>query len=373
MEKKRNFIEFLLSRIIIMGFYFAMLMSCLMLPRVKELFERKDTLNVYAFTEMVSPEAIEEFERETGIKVRIQYFESNEELHAKFRVNEGEGYDLITPSDYMIELLRKEALLYKLDRAKIPNLNAVDQKLMGHFFDPGNNYSVPLAWHCYGIVYDKQLLGNDVEQMSFDYLFVDPAALLKEKKVKAPFKICMMDDARDSVFTAAIYLFGTTRNLSEVQLQKIQDVLVQQKLWVEAYTSTSVEYFLLGNIVGAAFISSLHMKKILDLSSRFGFKIPREGSMGVIENFAIPIHCKKIDQAHQFINFMISKKIAAQCSIKYGYNPVNKEAYALIDQKFLHNQHFFPADDFFRKRLHLGHNDVSLKRVEDVWLGVKFA
>jgi spermidine/putrescine transport system substrate-binding protein len=321
---------------------------------------------------MISSDAIAEFEQQTGIKVYAQYVESNEELLAKFKVSGGIGYDLLTLTDYMVEIFRHEGLLHTIDKSKITHFNELDTRFCNKFFDPNNTYCIPIMWTIYGIIYDKNTFGGELSYVSFDMLFKNPKEHILNKTTKRKYKVCMTDDARESLFFSSIYLYNSPHKLTAKQFEKIQETLVKQKRWVECYTNVSTQYFLVGNIVAAAIIASNHAKKILISSDRFDFKIPKEGSVFFIENLAIPAKSKKLDLVYKFIDFLLTTHIQKEHFDTTGDNPVNKSTYAQIDQKFLNNPNFFPPQEIFEK-LHLIHNEFCLKTIEDLWLGVKFA
>src|SRR5579862_5587443 len=295
----------------------------LYMPRLLDFLRTSQSLNLYSFTEMISPEVAQRFEDETGISVNIKYFQTNEELYAKLRVNGGEGYDVIVASEYMIETLKNEGILQKLDHSKLSIIQELDERLLNQPFDPGNMYSLPLEWHTYGIVFDKKLVKNH-DQISLDLLFQSPQELLEKGLVNNRYKICMTDDPKEAVMLALLYLFKKLKSINSSEFADVEQLLIRQKQWVEAYSSSSLQYFLFTDIVPIAVTSSSYMKKIMGETDRFGFKIPEEGSLMVIENLAVPMACKKVDLVHQFLNFVLAEKNAALNSEKYGYNPTNK-------------------------------------------------
>ncbi len=349
-------------------------MLFLYIPSFIRLGQQTDrTINVYMFTEFLSPEAIHAFEVAYGIKVIVQYYESNEELYAKFKINNGSGYDIITPSDYMIEYLKKDGLLQKIDYTKMQNARELDSRLLHHYFDQNNEYSVPLTWSVYGIIYDKHNMTNSCENVSWDLIFKNPYTLFKNRLIKKPYKICIFDDPRDVILIASYYLFRKIHNITQNDLIMIEQLLIDQKRWVECYTNFGLRYFLEGNIIACALTLSRYAHHILDVDNgRYGFKIPKEGSFLVIENFAIPSLSTKAVWAHKFINFMISYKYCIDHFKLYGGNPVNYKSYQLLKSTSLKDLQFFPNDDSFEKLL-LMHNEIPTGTIEDLWLRVKTA
>jgi spermidine/putrescine transport system substrate-binding protein len=376
MSNQQNKYKKILTRVsrkfFIIFIYLVVIAFCLYAPRFADLFGIKKTLNIYAFTEMISPESIKLFEEEMGISVNIKYFESNEELHAKFKISAGEGYDVIVASDYMIQILAQEGLLHRLDHKKLPVIKELDARLLDQGFDAQNNYSLPLAWGTYGLVFNKTLFKKTPEEISLNLLFNNPEENFALGRVAHNYKICMVDDAREAVMFSGLYLFNRVKVGGLEEFGAIQKLLIKQKSWVECYSNSSLQYFLFTNIIPIAITSSAYMKKILESTDQFDFKIPKEGSLLVIESLAIPAACRNVDMVHKFINFMLSEKIATLTSDLYGYNPTNKKSYAFIDKKFLCNNALFPDAETFA-RLHLTYDYLPRKELENLWFGVKFA
>lgn len=349
-----------LYRTIIICFYTAIIAFFLYLPKIsKFVFNSKKSINLYIFTDMISRETMEEFVKKTDIKVNVKYFDSNEELLAKFKINKGKGYDLITVSDATLELLKKENLLQKIDLSKISNFQELDTRLLSHYFDPKNEYCLPYFWSIDGIIYKKNIIENSNSEISWNLIFKDNG-----------FKICMLDSPTEIIYLAAIYLFGRTTNLTQENLNEIKNLLIKQKNWVEIYMLASLQYYLFGKVVPVAVTSSAFAKKILDLSNKFDFAVPEKGSLVLIDNLAIPKVSKKAKLIHKFIDFVLSKENMLKNSKIFGYNPANKECYKFIDKKFLNNPSFFLSDEKF-KNLHLLTNQLNLKTIEKLWLEVR--
>ncbi|MFA6527477.1 MAG: spermidine/putrescine ABC transporter substrate-binding protein [Candidatus Babeliales bacterium] len=362
-----------ISKISIIIFYLSLILTALYLPHLLEFIAPQKSLTVYAFTEMVSPAVAKEFEAKTGVPVNIKYFQTNEELHAKLSISKGSGYDVIVASDYIIESLIKEELLLPLERNKISNVPQLDQNLMNHFFDPNNRYSLPLAWYTYGIVFDKSLLTHADTVIDLELLFNNPVDTFGRGITTNPYKICMFDDPREAIMFASLYLFGTVKKASPQDFELMEKTLITQKKWIESYTSSSLQYFLFSGLCPVAITSSSYMKKILKISDRFGFQIPLQGSILVIDNLCISAQSRNTELAHQFINFVLSKDSAIANSSTYGYNSSNVQAYQAADKAFLDNPHFFPNQEMFKK-LHILRQEYFPKEViEKIWLSVKFA
>ncbi|MFA6263741.1 MAG: extracellular solute-binding protein [Candidatus Babeliales bacterium] len=320
------------------------------------------TLNVCAFTETFSPEAIARFEQKTGVKVNLTYVELDEQISAKSKIDGLKGYDVVNVSDFMVQILRMQGLLQEMNRDHISCLPHINKMLLDREYDRQNNYSVPHKWFIYGIIYDKNFFTQDPGSMSLDLVFKDPATFVRSGVAKQPYKICMLDSPNDSFFLAALYLFGHADGLSEVDYGKIKKTLVAQKQWVECYTLYTVEYFLLANIVPIAITSSNFAQKIIRYDNRFGFAVPREGGVLVVENLVIPACSKNKEMAYQFINFMLSEEIARLNSSTYGWASAHE------------NVGFVSIDEQLMRRLYIPLFEPSTRaRIDDIWLEVECA
>jgi spermidine/putrescine transport system substrate-binding protein len=371
-RKTLHMLNSLLIKAGIVVMYTLVIAIFLYLPRFTDLiWKQSKTLNVYSFTEMISAEALQEFEEQTGISVSITYFETNEDLYTKFKVTGGEGYDLITPSDYMVELLVQENLLHTLDHTKISNIQELDSRLLNRFYDPKNRYSLPVAWNVYGVAFDRDVIDVKNDELSLDVIFKGPSVWKNSGKIGFDSKICMLDDPFEAVMLAAIYLFGRVDNLSTEDYKLIKQLLVEQKKWVECYTNSSLFYYLQGNIVPVALTSGLFMRKMAEETDRFSFMIPKEGSLLGVETLAIPARSKKVVLAHKLMNFLLSRKISHFHTVEYGSNPGNRMVYPMLDKSIIGNPHYFPPDEWFDK-LHQIHNNFPMHIIEKIWLAVKF-
>ncbi len=338
-------------------------------PWLKKIFLHNNReLSVYTFTNNFKPELICAFEQLYKVKVNLKYFDSNEELLAKFQINKGEGYDIVTITDHVVELLRNDGILHKFDRSQLPVFEEIDPKLLGFYFDPANDYSIPLMWFPYGIVYRKDIFKENPATISYGLIFENPQD--KRGGVIKPYRICMDDDFRDAIVFASLYLYKDYDPLALERLPAIQDLLVKQKQWVESYVTQDLRYYLLTDLVKVAIAPTVFVRKVIEQSDLFDFKIPEEGGYLAVDNMVIPKKSQNVALAYKFINFILSRDAAFQNSDYYGFNPTNKRAYQFIAKKFFDNPHFFPEGELFEK-LYMLRNNVPMREYEELWLAVK--
>jgi spermidine/putrescine transport system substrate-binding protein len=355
-----------IARSLIVVFYLFLFAFFLYGPKLFEsFFLGEKSINVYMFMDVLDQDILNDFERETGVNVNVSYYDQNEELLAKFRISGGEGYDLVMPSDFMVEFLLQYNLLQKIDKSKLKNYSKIDKRLLGYFFDPKNDYSLPYAWTVYGIGYNKKYVKNiDTWTPAFEQ------DLDVINRFGDEYKVCMMDEAVEAVEVAAMYLFGRPIGLFQEEIEQAKQALIKQRSFVEVYTHSSLKYFLYSEIVPMVVCYASTMKMAMMEDDRFGFIVPKEGSLLALENLAIPAASKNVDLAHKLIDFILSKKSAVASYDNYGFNPSNMEAYSLLDPKYAKNVNLLPDDKTFT-RVHCYRSQLTPEKQEEMWLSIK--
>jgi spermidine/putrescine transport system substrate-binding protein len=328
-------------------------------------FEDENTLNVVAFAQLISPEARRIFKERTGITIRLTHVESDDEIVAKLKLNQRNGYDMIIAFDYTIAALRQEDVLAQLDHNYLSNLTLLDNRFLNHSFDPDNLYSVPFSYLAYGIGYNTHSFNPPEEAISWKLIFNNP------KEYGYDYKICMLNEMREVMFLAGLYRFGNNFSFTDVSLQEIKHMLMRQRGWVETYASDRLDYLLLAQSVPLVVTPSAYMKKVLVESQKYAFSIPPEGTLISIENCAIPKTCKKIDKVHTFINFLISEEVNALNCNEYGLYPVNINSYKYLNKELFVRLCFPLNDTLLKKSITIGSTVLPLQCLEDIWMAIK--
>lgn len=267
--------------------------------------ETERSITIFAWGDIFDPAYLRKFEEETGIKLKLSFFSSNEELLVKLRATKGQGYDLIVPSDYAIDHLRKEGLLKELDHAKLPFFSALNPLLLNLSYDPHNKYSVPFSWEIFGVGIDKEIIKKaDAEKLGWELIFKPQ-----------DHSVVMVNDPKEAILFAAHYLFGPVAALNPEQLQQVEELLKKQKKSVEAYSSFRADYFIATKNSPVAVASSSYVWRSMEAYPNIGFIIPENGAFITIESLAIPAASHKEDLVYEFINFMFRPE-----TIKYHFN-----------------------------------------------------
>ncbi|MCI5698041.1 MAG: ABC transporter substrate-binding protein [Clostridiales bacterium] len=282
-----------------------------------------EKVSIYCFGDYIDPILIRDFEKETGIKVVYSTFDTNEELYPVIK-NNGADYDVICASDYMIEKLREEGHLDKLDKSEIPNLKNVLPEFMKkvEVFDPEQEYAVPHTWGTMGIMYNKKTLGKDVK--------IDSWSDLWQKKYKG--RIVMPDSMRDTI-GIGLKKNGYSLNTVDVhQLLAAQYDLIQQKPLVYKYVNDSARDLIIGGSADLAVVWNGEFLYSKAENKNVDFVVPKEGSEEFIDAWAVTAKGKNKKNANAWINFMLSKKAAIANFNYLTYTIPNKYVYDNMDQ-----------------------------------------
>lgn len=218
-----------------------------------------------------------EFESLTGIKVNYLLFASNEELYAKLK-NGGSNYDVIIPSDYMINRLMQEGMLQPLDFSNIPNLKNVDQKYMGLEYDPESAYSVPYTWGVVGIIYNTQMVDPSEDMETWDVLW-------NEKYLG---DILMFSNSRDAIGIAQKKLGYSYNSSTPEQLEEAGELLKEQKPLVQAYVMDEIFDKMGGGEAAIAPYYAGDAVVMMEENPDLNFAIPREGTNLFVDAMCVP-------------------------------------------------------------------------------------
>ncbi len=294
-------------------------------------------LYLYNWSEYMPEEVLQKFQKETGIKVIYNTYDSNEAMYAKVKLISGKGYDLIVPSTYYVSKMRKENLLSKIDKNKIPNFKNLEKSLLNKPYDPSNDYSVPYLWGSTGLSYNADKVKEKVDSWS----------ILWKPAYKG--KILLTDDVRE-VFQMALVQLGYSGNtIKESEIKEAYELLKKLMPAVRTFNSESPKVpYINGEVTigmnwnGEAFLAQEEMP-----SMRYVY--PKEGVILWMDNFAIPKNAQNINEAHTFINFVLRPEISKIISEEIGYAIPNREGKKLLDEEVRNNPTSYPSDAIVAK------------------------
>lgn len=281
---------------------------------------------VYNWGEYLDPEVITLFEKETGINVVYEEFETNEIMYPK--VQSGAiAYDVVCPSDYMIQRMIENDLLAELNFDNIPNIKNIGQEYFkqSRQFDSENKYSVPYCWGTVGILYNKTMVDEPIDSWS----------VLWDEKYKD--NILMQDSVRDA-FAVALKYKGHSLNSTDLdELEEAKELLIKQKPLVQAYVIDQVRDKMIGNEAAIGVIYSGEAIYTQLENPNLEYVIPKEGSNVWIDSWVIPKNAKHKENAEAFINFLCRPDIAKMNFNYITYSTPNTAARELIEDPAIRN------------------------------------
>ena len=281
---------------------------------------------VYNWGEYLDPEILTMFEEETGIDVVYEEFETNEILYPK--ISSGAiAYDVICPSDYMIQRMIKNDLLAEINFDNIPNIKNIGKEYMDQSrqFDPENKYSVPYCWGTVGILYNKTMVDEPVTSWS----------ILWDEKYKD--NILMQDSVRDTFGVTLKYLGYSLNSTDLDELTKARDLLIKQKPLVQAYVIDQVRDKMIGNEAAIGVIYSGEAIYTQKENPDLEYVVPEEGSNIWIDSWVIPKNAENKENGEKFINFLCRPDIALKNFEYITYSTPNTEARKMIEDESIRN------------------------------------
>lgn len=319
----------------------------------------KETLTVYNWADYIDESVIREFEKEYGVRVIYETFSTNEDMYVKLKSG-GANYDVVFPSDYMIERMIKEDMVEKINMDNIDNYKYIDDMFKNLDFDPNNEYSVPYLWGTVGILYNEDVVKEPVD--SWDILW--------DEKYKG--QILMLDSQRDSIGVALKRLgYGLNAENSQ-ELEEARDELIKQKPLVLAYIIDEVKDMMIGGEAAIAVVWSGEAVVIMEEAGQgFKYVVPKEGSNIWFDNMVITKTTKNKELAEKFINFMIRPEIAFRNTDYVEYSTPNKGAMDMLDEDLKNNQVAYPTKEIIENCEIFSDPGDFLREYDRVWTEFK--
>jgi putrescine transport system substrate-binding protein len=335
-------------------------------------------VNVYNWSDYINPKVLEDFSRETGIKVRYDVFDSNHTLETKLLAGKS-GYDVVVPSVNFLERQIKAGVFLTLDKTKLPNLKnmwpEIEQRVAAH--DPGNAHSVNYMWGTVGIGYNvakvREILGPDSRIDSWDIVF-KPENLAK-------FKDCGVDmlDSSDDMLSAALFYLGLDPNSTNREdLEQAAALITKVRPSVRKFHSSEYLNALAGGevclVVGFSGDIKQAQKRAAEAKNgvEIGYAIPREGAQIFFDNLAIPKDAEHVDEAYAFINYMQRPEVAAANTDFISYPNGNLASQKYIDKTILDDRSVYPDAAVMKRLYTIKARDPRSQRLSNrLWTRVK--
>ena len=322
---------------------------------------KKEKLKLFLPGEYLGENVIEDFEKAYNCKVIVENFDSNEAMYTKLQA--GDKYDVLIPSDYTIERLLKEEYLQKLDKSAIPNLSNLADQVKNLSFDPNNDYSVPYFWGTVGIVYNK----NNVDYADLE---AEGFGIFKDPKYKD--RAYMYDSARDGFMIALKTLGYSCNTENEQEIEEAYNWLIEMnKTTHPIYVTDEVIDNMKANRKDLAIVYSGDAVDILGENPNMGYYTPMSGTNVWYDSMVIPKNAENPDLANKFINFMLNYDQCLDGTLTVGYTSPNKQVLEEMiapDGDYFENEAYLPRtyekDEIFHD------NEYMRKKLSELWLKV---
>jgi len=335
-------------------------------------------VNVYNWSDYIEPKVLEDFTKETGIKVQYDTFDANETLETKLLAGKS-GYDVVVPTGYFLERQIKAGIFQKLDRTKLKNLGNVWPEVASRLaaYDPGNQYAVNYMWGTTGIGFNvkaaRERLGLDGKIDSWDIIF-KPDNLAK-------FRDCgiHMLDSADDIIPAALHFLGLNPNSNDPKdLEKAADLLAKIRPLVRKFHSSEYLNALAGGeiclVVGWSGDIKQAQKRAAEAKKgvEIGYSIPKEGAQMFFDNLAIPRDAAHVTEAHAFIDYLLRPEVAALNSNLVAYANGNLASQKFVDRTILDDKSVYPDASTMSRLYTVGARDQKSQRlINRLWTKVK--
>ncbi|WP_027631357.1 ABC transporter substrate-binding protein [Clostridium hydrogeniformans] len=319
---------------------------------------KKQTLQVFNWGENIDEDLIKEFEDKYDIKITYSTYDTNEDMYLSVKSGKT-NYDVVVPSDYMVQKMVRENLLEEINFNNIPNFKEIDESFLGRPFDPENKYSVPYMSGTIGILYNKDIIKEPVDSWNI---------LWNEKYKKQMF---ILDAQRDAIGMALKRLGYSLNTTNEEELKKAKEELIKQKPLVLAYVQDEVKDRMIAGDGALAVIWSGEGLNLQDEHPNLQYVVPKEGANFWVDSLSIPKGAKNKKEAELFINFMCEKDSALRNASLVGYTTPHKEAQKSQPESIRNNRNAYLPKEILDKCENYEDLGDKLKLYDEVWTEVK--
>lgn len=365
MMENNKFIQFFLKMLVRLSFiiiWASFLIGFILLSHVSKYLVPQRSLSVYMWADKIDESVLQRFEQETGIKVYVNYYESNEELVTKFEIGKDLNCDLILPSEYIIEPLAQAGFLKKIDKTRCNFIDRIYPEFMGKSFDPNNEYSFPIYWDMVGLGYTKSYFNDGLPSNSWSLIF--------DKNLVPCKQMSMVDDSREAIFLAVRYLDWDYKKLDENQLEQIKALFIEQKSWIGAYTDFQQGYFLTSKTYPLVVSQREIIVREMLFHDDLAFTIPDEGSLLILSNVVICASSTKDDMIYEFLNYIYKHEVLMHNCQQFCLLPVVKDVLEELPQEYIGVEDILPGQPAF-ERIKIFPNILTQKQINDVWIAFK--
>ena len=324
-----------------------------------------NVLKLYLPGEYLGENVISDFEKQFGVRVIVENFDSNEMMYTKLMA--GDRYDVVIPSDYMIERLMKEDYLQKIDKSLIPNMENMDEAVLGMSYDPDNDWSIPYFWGSVGLVYNHENVDPEViEREGWDIL----------RNTDYAGHIYIYDSERDS-FMMAFKALGYSKNTEDPdEINAAYEWLLQlNNTMSPVYVTDEVIDSMMNGYKDIAVVYSGDATVILDENEDMSFYMPSQGTNIWCDAMVIPANAENPKLAHEFINYMLTYEAAFDNTETVGYTSPNAEVFEEMttsEDLYAENAAYLPRSGYDKDEM-FHDNQILMRELSRLWIKVKAA
>ena len=319
----------------------------------------KDEINVLNWSSYIPDAVIREFEQEYHIKVNYGTYSSNEELLAKVS-GVGEGtYDLVFPSDYMVEIMRDKGLIQKIDKSRITNYGMIDQQYLELDYDKNNEYSIPFLAASVVLAVNRDLVDEEITGY--------------QDLVKSDYQdsIVAIDDTRIVIGSALMALGYDMNSTNEKELDDVKNWLLKLKKNIKAFDSDSPKSFLISREASIGLMWSAEAILAKQDNPSIEIIIPKEGQSISIDNFAIMEGSKNIDSIYLFIDYILQSDVMEKIVMDYPYSSVNIETNRRVSQDKDIGEEYFQIQSLIPDGKRVRNIGQAITMYDKIWAAIK--
>ncbi len=319
----------------------------------------EEVVNILNWSSYIPNEVIKDFEESTGIKVNYNTYSSNEECLAKLQAAKSGTYDLIFPSDYLVELLIEKEMIQKLDKTKLNNISNLNTNYLDLEYDPSNVYTLPFLAASVVIVYDEEFVNKEITSYN---------DLLSSEYFD---NIVLLDDQRIIIGMALLALGYDMNDTNDSHIEEAINWLLALKPNIKAFDSDSPKTFMITKETKIGVMwnaeAALAMNEVPSLKVAY----PSEGFNISIDNFAIPSNAKNLDNAYKFIDYILRQDVMQKIIEEYPYKNLNIKTQELLSDTYINNIAANIPDNYFNRGLFVKNIDEAILKYDKAWVSIK--
>lgn len=337
------------------------LVGLTVLPRFAMSQEEKK-LNFYNWDTYIGENTLAEFNAATGIEVKMDLFADNDELFAKLKGG-NPGYDIIVPTNDMLERMIKAEMVIPLDHSKIPNISNLDEAFRDAKFDPGRKFSMPYMWGTMGIGYRKSAVSGVIDSWKVLFESDEYAGAMS-----------LLGDQSTVLGAALKYLGYSYNSTNPEELKKVEDMLIKQKKNIKVFADDNGQDLLASGEVKICQEWNGDIKQVITEDDDLAYVVPTEGSLLWQDTLAIPKGAPHPENAHAFINYILGGEEGKHIAETILYATANKAARELMPDDYKNNPVIFPSAEVIAKcepGLYLGEEATKVR--DEIWTRIQAA